>query len=388
MAVEDSVLARSDLGTARHIDRIYRAAVAPEHWPVFLEALSQELEARTFHLAFRLPCNGDRGVLLTLGMDQRFLDAYRTHFFRMDPWTPLLAMEKEGDIQTLENCVSDGELERTEIFNDWMRPQDIFYGFGVILGKSDAGELVSSLSSFREKSLGPFRNEELDRIRPLVSHLQRALGIHRRLQTAELRAGAAGEALDRISSGVILLDERGAPIATNRTADEILAMNDGLVLDWDGPSASTPRQTGELRGLVSGAAATGAGNGTDSGGVMRLARPSGRPALEAVVTPIRSESSPLFDRKATSAIFLTAPDARGERPPEWLRQIYGLTPTEAEVAARIAKGTSLGEVSEALGITIHTVRGHLKELFRKTGTHRQAELVRVLLTGLADLRLD
>jgi DNA-binding CsgD family transcriptional regulator len=375
-------LTRSDPGTARQIDRIYQAAVAPDHWPMFLESLSQELEAQTFHLAFRLPSDGDHGVLLTLGMDEHFLDAYCTHFYSMDPWMPSLAMEKEGDIQTLENCVSDRELEHTEIFNDWMHPQDIFYGFGAILGKSDAGDLVSSLSAFREKSRGPFRNEELDRIRPLVPHLQRALGIHRRLQTAELRAGAAEEALDRISSGVILLDERGAPISTNRAADGILAMNDGLVLDPDGPSASTPRQTGELRGLVSGAAATGAGKGTDSGGVMRLARPSGRPALEAVVTPIRCESSPLFDRKATSAIFLAASDARAERPPERLRRIYGLTPMEAEVASRIASGMGLGEITDALGISIHTVRGHLKQLFRKTGAHRQAELVRVLLSGV------
>ena len=31
---------------------------------------------------------------------------------------------------------------------------------------------------------------------------------------------------------------------------------------------------------------------------------------------------------------------------------------------------------------------HLKQLFAKTGTHRQAELVRVLLAGLADIRLE
>ncbi len=381
-------MTRSDPGTARHIDRIYHAAVSPEHWPGFLDPLCEELNGATFHLAFRLPCEGDRGVFATVGMEERFLDAYRAHFYKLDPWTPLLAMEHEGDIQTLENCVSDSELEHTEIYSDWLRPQGVFYGFGAILGKSNAGELVSSLSSFREKGRGPFRKEELDRIRPLVPHLQRALGIHSRLRSAELRAGAAEEALDRISSGVILLDERGAPISTNRVADGILATNDGLVLDRDGPSASSPRQTDELRGLVSGAAATGAGRGIHSGGVMRLTRPSGRPALETVVTPIRCESSPLFDRRAASAIFLAAPDVRTECSPDWLRRLYGLTRMEAEVATLVASGMTLGEIADQLDITIHTVRGHLKELFRKTGTHRQAGLVRVLLTGLADLRLD
>ena len=386
MAVEDSVLTPSDPGTARHIDRIYRAAVAPEHWPVFLDALREELRAASIHLLFRLPSDGDQGVDVSRGMDERSAEAYRSHFYRLNPLRLCYPEAEEGTVLVGESVIAESELARTEFYNDWMRSQGIAHSLVAFLYKP--AQVASTLVGFREKSRGPLEKDDFDRIRPLVPHLQRALTIQRRVGAAELRAGAAEEALDRISSGVILLDERGAPIATNRTADGILAMNDGLVLDRDGPSASTPKQTGELRGLVSGAAATGAGKGTNPGGVMRLARPSGRPALEAVVTPIRCESSPLFDRKATSAIFLAAPDARAECPPQRLRRIFGLTPMEAKVASRIASGMTLGEISDAFGVTIHTVRGHLKELFRKTDTHRQVELVRVLLTGLADLRLE
>jgi DNA-binding CsgD family transcriptional regulator len=121
---------------------------------------------------------------------------------------------------------------------------------------------------------------------------------------------------------------------------------------------------------------------------MRLVRPSGRPALEVVVTPIRRESSSMFTSTAAAAIFVADPDTRAERPPEQLRRLYGLTPKEAQVASRLVSGMSPAEIRDDLGVTIHTVRGHLKQLFAKTGTHRQAELVRVLLTGLADLRQD
>ncbi len=79
---------------------------------------------------------------------------------------------------------------------------------------------------------------------------------------------------------------------------------------------------------------------------------------------------------------------RSNGSPERLRRIYGFTPVEAEVAARIAAGMRLPAISDALGITIHTVRGHLKQLFVKTDTHRQPDLVRVLVTGLAGLRLE
>jgi len=203
-----------------------------------------------------------------------------------------------------------------------------------------------------------------------------------------MRAGAAEEALDRMFGGVILLDERGAPIAINRTAERILAMNDGLFLDRDGPRASTSKQTGELRCALAGAVQTGADGGVAPGAVARLARPSRRPALEVVVTPIRCESSPLFDRKAACAIFVADPDAPAECLPARLCQLHGLTPMEAEIASRIANGMSVSEISEVFGVSIHTIRGHLKQLFAKTGTHRQTDLIRVMLAGLGGVRLE
>ena len=321
-----------------YIDHIYQAAVAPEQWPEFLESLARGTRAATLHLAFSPPADGDRGIVCSPG-HRRVLRGCLPHPLLHD-WTrgspsPEATQGRysspkhrsrgrasAGPSSTRTGCAPRARPSVRSVFST----------------KTARGSRSRTLGGFRERSSGPFRNEELDPVRPLVPHLQRALVIHSRVQAAELRAGAAADALDRIFGGVILFDERGAPIVTNRTADRILAMNDGLALDWDGPRASTPQQTAELRrsarrGGKTGAPARGAG-----GPVMRLARPSGRPALEAVVTPIGRESSPLFHRRAAAAIFLADPDARAEPPPERLRRIYGLTLTEAAVASRIAQG--------------------------------------------------
>jgi len=60
-----------------------------------------------------------------------------------------------------------------------------------------------------------------------------------------------------------------------------------------------------------------------------------------------------------------------------------LTPTEAELAAALAEGRTLAEFAEARGCSEQTGRTHLKRILEKTGTSRQADLVRVLLTGAA-----
>ena len=46
----------------------------------------------------------------------------------------------------------------------------------------------------------------------------------------------------------------------------------------------------------------------------------------------------------------------------------------------VERGADLKQVSEELSVSVDTVRTHLKHVFDKTGTHRQAELVRTLLT--------
>ena len=74
-------------------------------------------------------------------------------------------------------------------------------------------------------------------------------------------------------------------------------------------------------------------------------------------------------------------DAEKEPQPaaELLRRLYGLTLAEAEVALRILRGAKLKEIAEELSVSLSTVRTHLQHAFDKTDTHRQAELVRVLL---------
>jgi len=66
----------------------------------------------------------------------------------------------------------------------------------------------------------------------------------------------------------------------------------------------------------------------------------------------------------------------------WLANRFGFTLCEARVALLIAKGCSPSRVASKLGISLNTVRSHLKRVFAKSDTHRQAELVLLLLTVL------
>lgn len=61
-----------------------------------------------------------------------------------------------------------------------------------------------------------------------------------------------------------------------------------------------------------------------------------------------------------------------------LQQEFRLTPAEASIAALLAEGLSLKLIASKLQVSIWTARSHLRAIFQKTDTHRQAELVSLL----------
>ena len=73
-------------------------------------------------------------------------------------------------------------------------------------------------------------------------------------------------------------------------------------------------------------------------------------------------------------------DGTTETAPARLARLHGLTAAEARLAAALAAGASIKDYAETAGISINTARWHLRQVLAKTGTKRQAELVRLLLT--------
>jgi DNA-binding CsgD family transcriptional regulator len=64
--------------------------------------------------------------------------------------------------------------------------------------------------------------------------------------------------------------------------------------------------------------------------------------------------------------------------PGFLRELFGLTPSEAVVAIGIANGMTVDELAGSQGKSIMTVRNQLKSVFAKTGLRRQSDLIRTV----------
>jgi DNA-binding NarL/FixJ family response regulator len=115
--------------------------------------------------------------------------------------------------------------------------------------------------------------------------------------------------------------------------------------------------------------------------MLALERPSGGPALQALVAPARStDPLGLHDDRIAALVFISDPADEQKPSEQLLRELYGLTPAEASVAARIAVGWSLERIAAERGSALETVRRQSKQILAKTGARHRSELVVRLLT--------
>jgi DNA-binding CsgD family transcriptional regulator len=120
-----------------------------------------------------------------------------------------------------------------------------------------------------------------------------------------------------------------------------------------------------------------------------LSSKRGFPDFDVLVAPLHCESSWFMVDRPVAIVIVSEPV---QIPLDDFAQFshrFGLTPAEGRLAQEIAKGDGLQAAALRLGVSITTARTHLAKLFAKTTTHRQAELVRLLLSkGHDDNRND
>jgi PAS domain S-box-containing protein len=187
----------------------------------------------------------------------------------------------------------------------------------------------------------------------------------------------AEETLNLLSTGMVLVNRECRLLMANRSAMRILDSGHGLQL-VDGLVSATGNSPAEqLCNFVDGACG---GNATS---VMIIERGDTVRPLSVMVAPLHltqpGEGSPV------AAIFIRDLEARLTVAPEVLGKLFGLTPAEARVVVELVKGKRPQEVATDLNVTVNTVRNQLKQIFSKTNTGRQSELVSLVLSSTAFL---
>ena len=241
-----------------------------------------------------------------------------------------------------------------------------------------AGSSVTTLAIATVKRSDRFDSpDRVALINRLVPHLQQALRMQTHIEEVSSRSVDFLGASEAIRHGIVITAPGRAVVHCNSAAERILCSNDGLRIRHGRIEADVPRVDDQLQRSIHHALTL---NGSDIwGGSFLCVRPSGRRSYIVHVMPIDQTicASPQSGR---ASIIIIDPEQQPQSPAALLRHLYGLTKTEARVALLVARGQGLRPIADELSLSVTTVKTHLRHVFDKTGTRRQAELVRLLLT--------
>jgi DNA-binding CsgD family transcriptional regulator/PAS domain-containing protein len=316
-------------------------------------------------------------------IDTLYVSAYADLYAAENPWVrDPDRFSKPGVVWTSQDLLPDAQLVDSDFYRYWLRPQELFHHlFGVI----DADQGRSQLVVFgRSYNKGAFWQDDAAMLRRLLPAMRLGLRAGQRFQRECAVQKIALGTLDAMPIGVVLLNREGGIAAANRTAREIIDSDDGLFIGSGGLGLKLAGGRVRFRDYIAG----GPGRAADQVSeliAIPVPRPSGRRPLTVIAVPVRHVPEGIGDALA-AVVFVGDPERPVDIDPRMLTRLYGLSRAEARVAAILATGKRLEQVAESLGLTYETVRKHLKQIFAKSGTERQAELIRTVTSGPAGLR--
>jgi DNA-binding CsgD family transcriptional regulator len=175
------------------------------------------------------------------------------------------------------------------------------------------------------------------------------------------------DVIDSLSAGVFLIGGDGAIVHANAQARAILASTDMLRVVRGRLVAADPQANLALRDALLAAIF---GDVVGSAALPLTSRDGTRHVVQ--VRPLRASVY------RAAAVFVDRATFEAPSSPDVIRRAYQLTPTELRVLFAVVELGGVPDVAVALGIANSTVKTHLGHLFRKTGTRRQADLVKLV----------
>jgi DNA-binding CsgD family transcriptional regulator len=371
------------------IDLIYEAVLDNDLWPSVLIKLADAVGAA--HVV--MPSVDWRAkIFATIAPrdDPELIASYKEYWAFRDPlfrratFRPVgerrATFRPVGEIYTLDSLMPRDEFAATSVFNEWWRPaQYSLATAGTSLVAEDQFSALVCVSNSPGKD--SLTGEQLRLFEAVARHLGRAVRINRQLWKLELANLAATERIEMLPQGAMLADASGRVVLANAAAKAMLDARDGMFLcDRHLAVAGSPNA---LQKLVASCARRSVGIG-GPGGELSVPRDLPRSPLHVTVAPLRSNTRlpdvPWIGFGSPVAIVtVTDGDLERRRRQMNLRRRFDLTSTEAALAAEILRGDGRKAAAWRCGISDASAKTHLANIFEKTGTHRQAELVRFLL---------
>ncbi len=355
------------------IGDIYDAAIDPTLWSQALGCICAFVGGSSAALLWHNSALERSEALHLHNVDPHYLRLYFEKYLPLNPMFPAATFVDEGIVVADEDIMPRAELNKTRFYKEWIKPQGTLGALSVNLEK---GVLRTSMINVRMTV--PLNDDMRRRLGLLVPHLQRAIAIGRLFDQSKAAEQALTETLDHVEAAVFLVDAKAWITFANDSAKKMLGEATLVRKERGALRAVAPDPNRILRNIF-----VAAGKGDASVGVRGVAMPlegASNKRWFAHVLPLTSGRRRQAGNSygAVAAVFIrnTVPNVLS--PLEEIAKLHKLTASEVRVFDAVLKVNGIRAIAGLLGLSQATVKTHLHNVFRKTGTRRQSELVKLI----------
>lgn len=265
------------------ISEIYDSALEPARWSATLANLADAFGGNAVAISdkdFRI--NHPTFIIQT-GFCAEIVKLYTEHYIKEDIRFAVGQHMPSGSITHEPMFITEAEMDRSAYYQEFLAPFDFRYHAGGVLENS--GDIVAAITLQRSPRAGTFTDEDLKRFSLLLPHFQKALLIQRRLESLQRREKMLIEVIDRLPTGVMVLNAQSKPVLMNRAAEAIIAEGEGLRSGPDGVVACRSAENAALRKLLAEALTPTVGRGAANGFSLQLSRAPGKKPLLVWAVP-------------------------------------------------------------------------------------------------------
>lgn len=347
------------------VDQIYECAFVPDAWEKLLVDMASELGAHSAAMLVidqKLPplWASTPNVAELLGAFSQSPEWYANKRVERMLRTDHAGFLRLIDFSTHEELLSDypdATMARAHLSGQ----------VGSVLPMPDGSLVLFTME--RTGDMRAFDDTDLGRLDQIRRHLGRASMLSVRLHMQ--RAEASVSALAALGLPAAVVNASGAVMAVNPLFESHAKFLRPAAF---GRLSLVRRETNQLFQEALTLAANEAS-------VQSVPVPSDRhgevPAVVHVL-PLRRQARDVFDSGGVLVV-VTSYRSDGDVPSDAvLRGLFDLTAAEAKLAGFLAAGQSLAEAAAQRGVSLPTARSQLAQIFRKTGTRQQSELVALL----------
>ena len=359
------------------IETLHAASLDENLWPDALAATTRLLNGRAATLEiFALPGHVPKefhqhGIPPASEID------YFAEYAALNPRSQYVDDHPADHIHWDYKLIDERGMDRHPFYVKFLPQCDLRYYIAGNLHRSRSDQ--AAICVHRTRKQGHADEVDIAMMQRLLPHFRQAFDMALRLRSIRARNRSLEDTLDWLADGVALLAADGKVLHANAALQQTLRSGDGISVKKGQIEFAASETRQRFAKAIKHSVRSGPLADPSAERDFPAPRRSNGPAYLVSVRPLaRLGRNVRHDERAAAILFVRDPLQRGDRRAHILREVFGFTAAEADLAEALQAGIAIDDYGRSRRLSRNTVYTHLRHAREKTGARSTTELLRKL----------